>query len=108
MRFFTKSVLFIDLEKERMKKLLTCLAVLLSHTICFVDQSAGSCNCQSSPTLQDNQESNNTTKVINTFSQTNKSTKSIKEQEEEEQFKKELQELQEFLEQSEEKNGNSK
>ena len=95
-----------------MKKLLTCLAVLLSCGTCFVNQSLGGCNCNASSTQSNLPEQNGKTKIIsNNSSQTDQSAKlSEKQQEElkeEELFKKELQELQEFLEQSKEETENS-
>lgn len=88
-----------------MKKSLACLAVLLSCGICFVEQSADGCNCQSSSAEQNSQEQNKVVKIVRNSPQINKSIKSTQQQPPDaEQLKKELQELEEFLEKSEEEN----
>ena len=96
-----------------MKKLWTCLAVLLSCGICFIDKSLGGCNCQTSSASRNSETPNNKTKIVNNnSSRTDQSAKlskkQLEEMKEEELFKKELQELQEFLEQSKEETENSK
>jgi len=90
-----------------MKKLR--IAICLLYSICFIDQSLGSCNCNASSASKISEPQNNKPKIMsNNASQTEKSTKLPKAQQEklkeEKQLKKELQELQEFLEQSKKEN----